>query len=50
MNAILFFVDSESDCGMYAHSCGYGQCISIALVCNHMFDCKDRSDEMLCGK
>ena len=50
MNVTLFFVDPESDCGLHTHSCGDGQCISIGLVCNNMYDCKDRSDEILCGK
>lgn len=30
--------------------CDDGSCVSLAKVCNGVFDCKDGSDEMKCGK
>lgn len=30
--------------------CDDGSCVSLAKVCNGVFDCKDGSDEMKCGE
>jgi hypothetical protein len=48
-NCVLIKSNCQAGCKSFEFECHNGECIEVANICDGNLDCKDGSDESLCG-